>query len=198
MNKSLTYETEDELLKALRQGAAPAFEMLYRQYFRMVAKQTADAGLGSADAEDLFQEVLVVLVRKIKEPEFQLTAKLSTYLFAIARNLILKKASPKAEFSTGEIAAFQTDAPPAANELEDREQRENQLNVVVGYLEALEDDCQQLLKLSFFEKYSQAEIAEKMGYADSFVKVKKHRCLEYLRKQVKTHTLFKHLQNHAS
>lgn len=75
---------------------------------------------------------------------------------------------------------------------------EDRLNVVVGYLELLEDDCREVLRLSFYEKLPQAEIAQVMGYSDSFVKVKKHRCLEYLRKQVKTHPLFKDLQNDAS
>ena len=196
MNKSLTYESEEDLLKALRQGAAPAFEILYRQYYRMVAKQAMDAG--RLDAEDVFQETLVILVRKVRDPEFRLTAKLSTYLFAIVRNLIYKKTAAQTEFSTGDIAAYQQEAPQAGETPEDREKRDNLLTVVSGYLETLEEDCRQVLLLSFFEKCSQAEIAETMGYAESFVKVKKYRCLEYLRKKVKAHPLFAHLQNDAS
>lgn len=198
MYKSLTYESEEELLNALRQGASSAFELLYRQCYRMVAKQVTEAGRPDTETEDVFQEVLVVLVRKVRDPEFQLTSKLSTYLFAIARNLIFKKATDKTEFSTGDVATYQQETPEDAETPEDREKWENQLNIVTGCLEILEEDCRRILMLSFYEKYSQAEIAGLMGYAESFVKVKKHRCLEYLRKKVKANPLFSHLQNDAS
>lgn len=190
MDKSLTYETEEDLLKALREGAAPAFETLYRQYYRMVAKQASDAG--REDAEDLFQELLVILVRKIREPEFRLSSKLGTYLYAIAKNLILKNANLKPEFSTGDISAFQRENPGVTEEEEEREKLEKQLIAIAGFLENMEEDCRRVLRLSFFDKRSQSEIAEEMGYAESFVKVKKHRCLDYLRKQVKSHSLFKY------
>lgn len=193
MYKSLTYETDEALLNGLREGTSPAFEMLYRQCFRMVAKQVADMGRPDLNAEDLFQEVLVILLRKVREPDFRLSAKLSTFLFAIARNLILKKANTRSEFSAGDIDAYRKEAPEGMEMPEEREKRESQLTVISGFLETLEDDCRQVLLLSFYEKYSQAEIAGRMGYAESFVKVKKFRCLEYLRKKVKAHPLFAHL-----
>lgn len=193
MYKSLTYETDEALLNGLRQGASPAFETLYRQCFRMVAKQVADLKRPDLNAEDLFQEVLVILLRKVREPDFRLSAKLSTFLFAIARNLILKKANSRSEFSAGDIDAYRKETPEGMEIPEEREKRESQLTVISGFLETLEDDCRQVLLLSFYEKYSQAEIAGRMGYAESFVKVKKFRCLEYLRKKVKSHPLFAHL-----
>ena len=91
MDKSLTFETDQSLLIALRKSDPAAFELLYRQYYRMVAKQANDYRLPDEEIEDLFQEVLLVLVQKVRTPEFELTAKLSTYLFAVARNLLLKK-----------------------------------------------------------------------------------------------------------
>jgi RNA polymerase sigma factor (sigma-70 family) len=195
MGKPFTYKSDEALLKDLRNGAPPAFETLYRQYYRMVYKQVSDAGREAAEAEDLFQEVLVVLVRKIREPEFQLSAKLSTFLYAIARNLLLKgKPGKLVELSPENMAMSRLHGVTTAEEPEIRTKHEAQLNVIAGYLELLEDDCSRLLKLSFYEKYSQAKIAETMGYTESFVKVKKYRCLDYLRKKVKQHPLFQHLQ----
>lgn len=193
MYKSLTYETDEALLDGLKEGASAAFEMLYRQCFRMVAKQVTDMGRPDLNAEDLFQEVLVILLRKVREPDFRLSAKLSTFLFAIARNLIFKKANTRVEFSAGDIDAYRKEVPETMEMPEEREKRESQLTVISGFLETLEDDCREVLLLSFYEKYSQAEIAGRMGYAESFVKVKKFRCLEYLRKKVKSHPLFAHL-----
>lgn len=194
MNMPLTYESDEALLKDLRNGASQAFETLYRQYYRMVVKQVADAGEAGAYAEDLFQEVLVVLVRKVRDPEFRLNAKLSTFLFAVARNLLLKKAGKKFETSVIDSTLIRLGGHQLPEDPTDIKTREEQLNVVAGYLELLEEDCHEVLMLSFYEKRPQAEIAGIMGYSESFVKVKKHRCLEYLRKQVKKHPLFRHLQ----
>lgn len=191
MTKSLTYDSDEALLKALRNSEPAAFESLYHQYFRMVAKQAHDQGGGSNEVEDLFQEVLFILVRKVRDPEFQLSSKLSTFLFAIARNLLLKKAGkkPDLELDNSVLSKLEKEMDDPT----DREIWEDQLNVVVGNLELMEDGCQTLLRMTFFEKRSHAEVAEELGYKESFVKVKKHRCLEYLRKAVKDHPLFRHL-----
>ena len=106
MDKSLTFESDNALLEGLRNSTPAAFEALYRRYYRMVAKQAADQGITDAEAEDVFQEVLIILVRKVREADFTLTAKLSTFLFAIARNLILKKNGDKKEIATEETALF--------------------------------------------------------------------------------------------
>lgn len=190
MDKSLTFETDQSLLIALRKSDPAAFEFLYRQYYRMVAKQANDYRLPDAEVEDLFQEVLLVLVQKVRTPEFELTAKLSTYLFAVARNLLLKKTGKYPNVSLDEDITLGID--PQMQEDKDAEDLlEGRLLAVTDCMKNLDADCQTLLLLSFYEKRSQAEIAEAMGYTESFVKVKKHRCLNYLRKEVKQHPFFK-------
>ena len=188
MYKTITYKSDEYLLEALRRGDREAFEFLYRQYYRMAARQANDQGLGDADTEDIFQEMLLILVQKVQDPGFRLTAKLGTYLFAVLRNLLFKKTGKKIPVTQSDDALLHL---PESEPNLDRAVWEEKLSVVAGNLELLEDGCRTLLVLSFFEKRSQAEIAEAMGYAESFVKVKKHRCLEYLRKKVKAHPLFK-------
>ncbi len=119
-------------------------------------------------------------------------------MFAIARNLLLKKKDEKVEFTTGDITQFQREEGGAETDPERQLERETQINVVVGCLELLEEDCNRLLRFSFFEKRTQSEIAAQMGYSEAFVKVKKYRCLEYLRKKVIDHPLFRHLKNPAT
>lgn len=188
MEKSLTYESDEVLLEFLKKGDSAAFEFLYRQYYRMVAKQANDRGLQDSDAHDVFQEVLIVLVRKIHDPAFELSAKLGTFLFAIARNLLLKRSAKLSIMPPAGAMPSPADVQPAETDAEDLEA---QLNAVVKTLDLLEPECRTLLLLSFYEKRSHAEIAAEMGYTEAFVKVKKHRCLNYLRKHVKQHPIFK-------
>lgn len=191
MKKKLQFHSDEALVEALRSDMPAAFEALYRRYYRMVAKQVTDQGRNDIDAEDIFQELLFILVGKIRKADFQLTAKLSTFLFAIARNLIYKKAGKKAELSAEENFFTSLNEPAPTDTLDDRKIWEEKLNVVVGHLELMEEDCRRLLRLSFYEKRSQVEISTEMGYSESYVKVKKHRCLNYLRSRVQEHPLFK-------
>ncbi|MBK9337451.1 MAG: sigma-70 family RNA polymerase sigma factor [Lewinellaceae bacterium] len=188
MNKALEYESDEVLLDALRKNDPAAFEFLYRQYYRMVTSQVNDRGLSDADAQDIFQEVLLVLVRTIQRPDFGLTAKLSTFLFAIARNLLLKKSGKPTDMPLDDESLLRLGHQTPET---DPALFEERLNTVVDCLALLDSDCCTLLMLSFFEKRSQTEIAQTMGYTEAFVKVKKHRCLNYLRKHVKQHPLFK-------
>lgn len=195
MRKALQFETDEVLLEALRQDTPAAFEALYRRYYRMVVKQVNEQRRLDINAEDIFQELLFILVEKIRKPEFQLSAKLSTFLFAISRNLIFKKTGQKTELPGDEMLFSDRNDSEVPDSLEERQILEEKLNVVVGHLELLEEDCRRLLKMSFYEKRSQAEISLEMGYSEAYVKVKKHRCLNYLRNKVQEHALFKNPPN---
>lgn len=81
--------TDDQLLKRVNQGDETAFLLLYERHraalFRFVYRM-----LSSVDvAEDVAQDCFLSLIR---QPErFDVArASLRTYLFAMARNLVLK------------------------------------------------------------------------------------------------------------
>lgn len=180
-------------LEELRNGSPKAFEDLYRRYFRMVEDMVFKYKGSAEDAKDIFQEALFVFVKKLRQPEFVLTSKASTFLYAIARNLYLKKAGR----ATVEISMDQqqfnffekTDENPGLTPLE----KDALLNTMTEKMAALEDDCRSVILYSFYQGLSHAKIAALTGYTEAFVKVKKFRCLEYLRKLVKGTDAFKNL-----
>ncbi|HET6996503.1 MAG TPA: sigma factor, partial [Chitinophagaceae bacterium] len=53
----------------------------------MTRKIVVSNGGNAQDAEDIFQEALIIVCRKVKDPGFQLTAQLSTYLYSVSRFL---------------------------------------------------------------------------------------------------------------
>jgi RNA polymerase sigma factor (sigma-70 family) len=182
-------ESEEMLLEALRSNKASAFEALYKKYYRMVVKQVTDFDRPAEEAEDLFQEMLIILVRKLRDENFVLTSKLSTYIFGIVRNMLLKKKGKKLMDLNEDLDEQKmfTDG----DEVREKETLDVQLNLVIAALEVIEESCRLVLTLSFFEKRSGAEIAQQLDYTEAFVKVKKHRCLEYLRKTVLNNPAFK-------
>jgi RNA polymerase sigma factor (sigma-70 family) len=184
--------TEQTLVEALRKGEPHAFEEVYRQYYRMVEDLVLRLNGTRNDAQDVFQEGLLVLVKKLREPGFRLTAKLSTYLYAINRNLWLKmngKSGREVSYEPGDLGNFvfaENDPSPLTAEAEDA-----LINTMNEKLQELEEGCRSVLMLAFYQQCSHAEIADRLGYAEAFVKVKKFRCLEYLRKLLKNTPPFK-------
>ncbi|MBK8564961.1 MAG: sigma-70 family RNA polymerase sigma factor [Saprospiraceae bacterium] len=182
---------DSDYLIALRQGAPEAFEELYRKYYRMVEDMVLKYRGNTEDARDVFQEALFVFVKKLREPDFVLTSKASTFIYAIARNIYLKKAGrPSPEISVDQqqfVFAEQTD--PVTEGLS-HEEKDLLLNLMNEQLDNLEADCRSVITYSFYQNLSHAQIAVLTGYTEAFVKVKKFRCLEYLRKLVKNNPKF--------
>ena len=87
--------SEQELLESLRAGKSGAFEQIYRNYYRMVAGMIQKNSGSEEEIEDVFQETLFILVKKLRQPDFKLTAKLGTFLYSISRNLWLQKLQKK-------------------------------------------------------------------------------------------------------
>ncbi len=181
-------------LAELRKGSPKAFEELYLRYFRMVEDMVFKFNGTAEDARDVFQEALFVFVKKLREPDFTLTSKASTYIYAISRNLYLKKAGK----TTVEISMDQQQFSLFAQSEPDPEglspnEKDSMLSVMNDKLGQLEADCRTVIMYSFYQGLSHAQIAALTGYTEAFVKVKKFRCLEYLRKLVKATDIFKNL-----
>ena len=174
--------TEQEWLDALRAGDKKSYEALYRRYYRMVESLILRMGGSHTDAQDIFQEAVFALLQTIRKPGFELKGKISTLLYAIARNRWLKhKAAEKIQTRPLEGLAEQL---PEENDGEEKRGKEALIELVGQGMQQLEDDCRSLIRYAFYQKLSHAEIARLMGYKEAFVRVKKFRCLEYLRRIV--------------
>lgn len=187
-----------DLAAQLARGEEQAFEALYRQSYRMVASLCTKFNV-AADAPDVFQDALFILVKRLREPDFRLTVQPSTFLYAIARNILLKKNSstaaarqPIAVGSDAELARLAT-LPVEPEDGLSATEKEGLLSLMAEKMAALEEACRQVLTLSFYEKLPQADIAARLGYSEAFVKVKKFRCLDHLRRLVRGSSVFKEL-----
>lgn len=78
---------DEDLMLAYRDGAASAFDELYRRHkgalYRFLLRQCRDA----ATAEELFQDVWMNLIRA--RAGYTVTARFSTYLYRLAHNRLI-------------------------------------------------------------------------------------------------------------
>jgi RNA polymerase sigma factor (sigma-70 family) len=182
-----SFQDNHILLQALRHGEEKAFEYLYRQYYASVANMVRQHQGTEEDAREVFQETMIALFKKLRDDrQFNLTASWHTLIYAIARNQWLKRYQKRQQRHERPLeASFLAETADDSAETAEQEQELEQKHIAVQQaFKAMNPDCRELLDAAFFKKLSGTEIAALLGYSESFVKVKKHRCLEALRKQV--------------
>jgi len=175
--------SDKELLAACRRGEETAWEELVHRYQRLIFTIPRRAGLDEDQAADVFQEVFATLLRKlndIDEPE-----RLHAWLVTTARRTtwrVISKAQDSisadnySEALEEKLAAMPDNAALADELLLGLEEQHR----VRHALTSLDQRCQKLLKLLFYETepLSYAEIAALLGTSEGSIGPTRARCLE--------------------
>lgn len=131
-----------------------------------------------ADADDVFQEGLIVLYQNIAAKKFRGDSSVSTYLYAICKFIWYKKLRQKGRYTDFE-ADYQhgvEDSPQV--HLMATEQRQ----LIKKLLNQLEEGCRDILTLTIYYDHSMQEVAEKMGFKnEQNARNKKYKCLKRLK-----------------
>ncbi|WP_118950630.1 RNA polymerase sigma factor [Taibaiella helva] len=177
------FYTDTELLTGLAAGNREAVAAIYKLYHTVLTKWILSRGGLEADAEDVFQEALVVLFEKARSTEFCLTCKLSTYLFAICKRLWFKKMERSATYY--QLAEDDEGNEPGTYDEDLRLylEKEEQYEQLALAMTQLGEPCAALLKAFYEEKKNMQEIAAAFHYTNAEnAKTQKYKCLTRLRK----------------
>ncbi len=162
--------TDNEIIEHLQNNKySSALKGLYNVL--PAAKKYVLANNGTADdAQDIFQDALVVLYKNVHTPGFRLTTRLRSYLLAIVKNCWLnelrrRKKLPAGEY-TGDIPDIITTEEPG-------------LSLAGKAFELLGEKCRTLLISFYFKKLSFKEIAAALSFSDEkTAKNQKYRCIQ--------------------
>jgi hypothetical protein len=75
------------IIDRIREGDREVLIELYKANEGMIANHVFQHSGNDDDVKDLMQDTLVAIWQNVRKPHFELSAKLSTYLFAIASTL---------------------------------------------------------------------------------------------------------------
>jgi len=133
------------------------------------------------DARDIFQEAMVVLYEKSKDPEFTLTCQIKTYLYSICRRLWLKKLQQQSRFGTP--VENMEDLVPVEEEIEEKAKQDIDFDMMDTAMRHLGEPCKSLLEAFYLQKKQMVDIAEEFGYTNADnAKNQKYKCLMRLKK----------------
>ncbi|MBI4240074.1 MAG: sigma-70 family RNA polymerase sigma factor [Candidatus Rokubacteria bacterium] len=171
--------SDEALMQEVRAGSQAAFQALYDRHHRGVFNFLLRSLGDSQIAEDLLQETFLRVFTH--REEYRPTAAFRTWLFTIARNLLvdqLRQRSGSRELADGEPVELVED--PGATPLQQAEAQELGEWLQAAVLK-LSPSQREVLLLSRFAGLSHEEIARITGISPVAVRVTLHRALRRLR-----------------
>lgn len=156
-----------------------AFRQLYRLYPR-IEKLILSKGGTKHDAQDVFQETLIIVSKNLEKSDFKLTSSFYTYIYAISR-FIWK--DTQNQYSKQELHDLKEEEVSIFQSLLEEKKYQN---AEKAFLE-LGERCQQLLQLFYHKALSFKVIAQMMQFkSEKIAKNQKYKCLQKAKDIFKT------------
>lgn len=185
MKPNLFFLNDDaKLLDMMKRGDEEALTVIYHQNRKAITSFVLRNSGAADDAEDVLQESVIILWERVRNGRFEQSAKLGTFLFAVAKNVWSRKRMKKFREPATEFEGDRIDSaePSQLDEMIDSERS----RAVAAAMEVLGEPCRTLLTLYYWDEYSQEEIATEMGFANAAtVKSKKYTCKKMLERILK-------------
>ena len=174
--------TDEKLISSLKsikkEERHSALTSIYESNYDTVSNFVLNNNGTAEDAEDIFQEGVIALYEQVVGGLYKGKSSISTYLYAICKNLWLKQLRRHKLFKAHKSNSV---IGESISEIEE-EESEDAVNKLVTLLEKAGNGCKRILLLFYYERRSMIEIARSLNYANAQVaKNKKSRCIKKIR-----------------
>ncbi len=178
------------LMQRIAAGEHEAFRALIERHQDLVVGTVAKMLGNASEAEDISQQVFLRIWKSAKR--YKPTAKFTTYLFTITRNLVFNEArrrKRRKEVSSNEIEANSHQEISDADEYRpDRElERQELIKMVNNAIKDLPEQQRMAVVLRRYEQMPYEEIAEVLGISLSAVKSLLFRARASLRESLESY-----------
>jgi len=180
----MIHYSDEAILEGLRLRSDYIINFIYKEFFPLIRFLVTENGGAGEDAEDIFQDGIIIIYSKISLNELRLTSSFKTYMYSVCRNLWLQKLNKrKAIFDKLSDVEEYIDLPKDMLQEASIEETELHRIIQIHFL-SLADDCQKLLRL-FIKNIPLREIASILGYkTEKYAKTRKYLCKEELKKRI--------------
>ena len=163
---------------------------IYKNFSHRIERHIVKTGGSIEDAKDVFQDAIMVIYRKVKTPDFELSSQFYTYLFGICRFIWDRKRKKK---GNNTVTILENNRYTSKDNLEKDMIKQERLSFYQQKFSELGDECKQLLEL-YYTKMSMTHIAEQLGLSNEHAaRSRKYRCLKKLENLMKEDERFAEL-----
>lgn len=177
--------SDEEILDGLVQENDKIIRFIFDEHFHTIRSFILRNNGTVEDAEDVFQDAVVIIYQKARDKELNLSCSFITFLYSVSRHLWFQKLEKNRVnlAFVGDIENFIELSDEMMYEVYD-EDRER-VKIFQQHFLGLGEDCQKLLRL-FVRKIPLTEIMRIMGYKSiKYTKTRKFLCKEKLKKRIK-------------
>ena len=172
------------ILDGIRDQDKKVLHNVYAIYFPTIKRLILDNNGTEQDAKDIFQEGIIIIYRKIKDGNLELTSSFKSYIYSVCRFIWIKQLSKQKEnIKNQQIYLEYEDVEDVTV---DEYKKNEQYKLYQKHFQRLANDCQKLLQM-FLQKVSLKIIAEELGIdSQQYIKRKKYKCKEQLVRYIKS------------
>ena len=190
-DQQVVHYTIEAIIKGLKNSDNELLRYVYKKYYPEIRFFVIKNSGNDDDAQDVFQEALVAIYKKIKNDSLELRCSFKTYFYSVARIVWLRNLEKK-KIKTTELSENQIHVD-LDDDLDTMLQEQERFRLYQKHFLTLHKDCQEILRLHL-EKVSMKEIQERLNFkTEKYVKKRKYQCKEILVKRIQNDPKYKRL-----
>ena len=185
---------DQKYIEGLAANDSAIIHSIYKQFVPKVVFFVMNNSGDKEQAQDIVQEVMILLFNQAKAKTLQLTCPFDAYFFLLCKRKWLnefKKISNKGVTIHEDVVSINESALELIGQTEEFDEKQTLFDTM---FQKLGDKCQELLKLSFAIK-SMEEVAAKLDVTYAYARKKKSLCIGQLTQWIQETNNFKSLKN---
>ena len=174
-------DDDPRMIKLLVSEDHKTIKEVYKRFYPKAIGMVKKLGGDENEGKDIMQLSIIDLISNLKQNKYKSNSKLESYFLSIVKFKWfdrVKKIQRERTINIDEMKHPTEDS-------KDIESSDTE-NIIRTELLNLKQDCYRILRMFYFEKKSMKDIALAMKYTDSFVRVKKNRCMAAFKKNLLT------------
>lgn len=185
LNKNIHY------LEGIKTQNNKVLTEIYNDILPGIKNWVRENGGNNEDAEDLFQEMIISIYKKMKEGKFELSCTFWSYSLIVCRNLWFAKNRNKDKMKY--VDTVGEESVVIKENMQQEIERKEQFTLYRKHFASLGESCRKILTM-FFAKVKMKEIADKLGMTPAYIKKQKFKCKENLIVRIREDELFEELK----
>jgi RNA polymerase sigma factor (sigma-70 family) len=185
--------TDQYLIDGLAQNNSLIITEIYKRYSSKMYHWIKQNQGEHEQAQDIFQEAIIDIYRKVTQAPFTLTCPFEAFLFVIVRNkwfsFLKNNKQVVVTNNTNDEYPFMGIAEQDAGKIM---QYEKQHKLLQEKLEELHDGCKEVLKLSW-SGLGMEEVAKQLKVTYAYIRKKKSICMAKLIESIKSSSQYEQL-----
>jgi len=177
--------SSQELLNGILRNDTIVLQSIYKNFYSKINFFIKKNNGDDDDANDIFQEAIIIIYRKLKANDLAIDCTFETFLYSICRYLWLKQLDKRKVEKEKIMDNHEYNDDIYDDGLEKVVDLNDRYRLFQKHFTNLGKDCQKVLQL-YFDKVPLKSIAQIMGFkSEKYAKKRKFKCKEYLIKSIK-------------